>query len=94
MLQLNATTHRPDDSATTRAQGAERARGTGRELLAQLGAWPWAHVAAGKLASTWREEERFTMPLLAWHRRAVEEASSHLEDVRRVARVAFGQGRA
>jgi hypothetical protein len=41
----------------------ERARG--RDLLAQLGCWPWAFASGGKLPRKWRRDPAFIEPLQA-----------------------------
>jgi hypothetical protein len=61
----------------------------GRALLANVGAWPWTHVAEGRLPHDWRQRDAFLAPLAAWHAREAARTAGALEDSDR-ARTAVG----
>jgi hypothetical protein len=53
-----------------RSRSAERRVTQGRELLHNLGGWPWALSERGVLPARWWEEERFARALAGWFREA------------------------
>ncbi|MHB1865458.1 MAG: hypothetical protein ACYCPS_04865 [Candidatus Saccharimonadales bacterium] len=59
----------PTRSAATRAAGGDTSS-TGRELLAALGVWPWAHVESWSRQRRWWREEDVLRALVVWHDRA------------------------
>lgn len=83
MLELNE--HEQPDHGGRRLRGAERHRAKGRELLAAIGAWPWAHAETGRLKQTWRSDRLFIDPLRDWQERACVEIAAKLERCRSVA---------
>lgn len=66
-LKLEEVTWRRD---TKRCRAITRVwRDDGREVMAALGAWPWAVSGAeGRLSRTWWREARYAASLAAWHR--------------------------
>lgn len=64
---------REPDSRTAR-----RWTGQGRQILADLGAWPWCLRSAGKLEPRWWRERRYAEVLAVWHFRVFEDALSDL----------------
>jgi len=57
---------------------AREFRRRGRQLLAELDAWPWAHAPAGGLPAYWRSDQMFLEPLWSWHARACAELDREL----------------
>jgi hypothetical protein len=53
-----------------RSHSAERLVRQGRELLHDLGAWPWALCERGRLPARWWEQGRFAQALALWFRDA------------------------
>jgi len=68
----------------TRPGQAETHRRAGRRLLGRLGAWPWTHVADGKLPRGWLSAPQFTRPLEAWHAQAHEAAETSGRALQRI----------
>ena len=64
---LNGVT---DTSLTNPERGAQKALARGRLILHDLGAWPWASVAQGRLAEQWWTRLDYVTPLAAWRREA------------------------
>ncbi|MBA3327686.1 MAG: hypothetical protein H0T43_05235 [Solirubrobacterales bacterium] len=65
----------------------------GRELLHELGAWPWAVVDGGKLPRDWRTDERITLALASWHRIEWGRAARQLRASRPPDQIAVDLGR-
>jgi len=62
-----------DDQSRDGEGGSRRARryvARGRQILARLGAWPWALADDGQLERDWWRSERYADALFVWHREA------------------------
>ena len=68
-----------------RSRATEQRVSSGRQLLHDLGAWPWAVSPKGRLPARWWEEERFTRALAFWARDALLDC---LNDVFRTVEIA------
>jgi hypothetical protein len=62
---------RPNLATFGEPRKAREYRKAGRELLARLGAWPWAHAPLGRLPKGWRADAAFIEPLRVWFERAI-----------------------
>ncbi len=62
--------HPPGGSAVFYYRSVQRVVRTGDNVWAELGAWPWAVYAAGRLPSGWRDDPRVAGELASWYQRA------------------------
>lgn len=60
------------------ARTARRWTRTGRQILAELGAWPWCLRSAGKLEPQWWRQPRYAEVLACWHFSVFEDALTDL----------------
>ena len=74
--------------ARSGARNFHRYKSRGRDLLRQLGVWPWCLEPNGKLPVRWWTQAPFLEPLRKWHEQAVDEAQEATDATRR-AQTAF-----
>ncbi len=78
------------DHKKGRPRKAQEFHNYGRQLLATLGVWPWAHSAAKqrRLVKSWRSPESYVLPLMWWFNTSARE----LEMIAEGCRTAWASG--